>query len=154
MLFRSTASFTMKFAKELEQDLVPGKCFHLPLPLSPTNAVVEWRAKYLDYKQGKKRVKAVSRAISRIAQTPKSSKLNPREYYRSNGSPYLARKAPPVTPRQQSNTLVEDPESNPASDSSDQVRKPILIHKRGSKGPEGVRPSYGSFVPTDRKSVV
>ncbi|KAH7033103.1 EXS family-domain-containing protein [Microdochium trichocladiopsis] len=38
----------MKFAKELEQDLVP-----------------EWRIKYLNYKAGKKYVKAVSRAISR-----------------------------------------------------------------------------------------
>ncbi|KAL2760385.1 hypothetical protein ACRALDRAFT_2024380 [Sodiomyces alcalophilus JCM 7366] len=35
----------MKFAKELERELVP-----------------EWRAKYLDYKAGKKKVKAVSRA--------------------------------------------------------------------------------------------
>lgn len=118
------------------------------LPILSFNSCAEWRAKYLDYKQGKKRVKAVSRAISRIQQTPKSSKLNPREYYRSAGSPYLARKAPPTTPCQPSQTLVEDPESNQASDSSDQVRKPILIHKRGGGGQEGVRPSYGSFVPT------
>ncbi|KAI0145098.1 EXS-domain-containing protein [Xylariaceae sp. FL1272] len=38
----------MKFAKELEQDLVP-----------------EWRVKYLNYKAGKKYVKGVARAINR-----------------------------------------------------------------------------------------
>ncbi|OLN86879.1 SYG1-like protein [Colletotrichum chlorophyti] len=43
----------MKFAKELEQDLVP-----------------EWRIKYLNYKAGKKYVKAVSRAINRANGTP------------------------------------------------------------------------------------
>ncbi|KAK1960014.1 SPX-domain-containing protein [Colletotrichum sublineola] len=43
----------MKFAKELEQDLVP-----------------EWRIKYLNYKAGKKHVKAVSRAIHRANGTP------------------------------------------------------------------------------------
>ncbi|KAI1818183.1 EXS-domain-containing protein [Poronia punctata] len=44
----------MKFAKELEQELVP-----------------EWRIKYLNYKAGKKYVKAVSRAIHRANATPK-----------------------------------------------------------------------------------
>ncbi|KAF6825035.1 signal transduction protein [Colletotrichum musicola] len=43
----------MKFAKELEQDLVP-----------------EWRIKYLNYKAGKKYVKAVSRAIKVANGTP------------------------------------------------------------------------------------
>ncbi|RYO85300.1 hypothetical protein DL766_001724 [Monosporascus sp. MC13-8B] len=43
----------MKFAKELEQELVP-----------------EWRIKYLNYKAGKKHVKAVSRAINRIHNSP------------------------------------------------------------------------------------
>ncbi|KAK4203853.1 EXS family-domain-containing protein [Triangularia verruculosa] len=43
----------MKFAKELEQDAVP-----------------EWRVKYLNYKQGKKHVKAVTRAIHRATSTP------------------------------------------------------------------------------------
>ncbi|SPO06842.1 related to SYG1 protein [Cephalotrichum gorgonifer] len=45
----------MKFAKQLEQDLVP-----------------EWKAKYLNYKVGKKHVKAVSKAIQRAANTPHS----------------------------------------------------------------------------------
>ncbi|KAL4967435.1 SPX domain-containing protein [Aspergillus stella-maris] len=43
----------MKFAKELEHELVP-----------------EWRAKYLDYKGGKKKIKAVSRAIQKSNRTP------------------------------------------------------------------------------------
>ncbi|KAL4913926.1 SPX domain-containing protein [Aspergillus aurantiobrunneus] len=43
----------MKFAKELEHELVP-----------------EWRAKYLDYKVGKKKVKAISRAIQKANRTP------------------------------------------------------------------------------------
>ncbi|KAK5662972.1 hypothetical protein OQA88_6384 [Cercophora sp. LCS_1] len=43
----------MKFAKELDQDAVP-----------------EWRVKYLNYKAGKKHIKAVSRAISRASGTP------------------------------------------------------------------------------------
>ncbi|KAL8656396.1 MAG: hypothetical protein Q9226_002674 [Calogaya cf. arnoldii] len=45
----------MKFARELEQDLVP-----------------EWRAKYLDYKVGKKKVKAIARALRTLNQTPKT----------------------------------------------------------------------------------
>lgn len=114
--------------------------------------MIEWRAKYLDYKQGKKRVKGVARAVTRVNATPKSNKLNSRDYYRSSGSPFLERRKPPTTtPRQHQtsgNTLVEDAESNQASDESDQVRRPILIHKPGSKLPEHVRPSYGSFVPT------
>ncbi|KAJ5853535.1 hypothetical protein N7534_006078 [Penicillium rubens] len=43
----------MKFAKELEQELVP-----------------EWRAKYLDYKTGKKKVKAITRALQKANRSP------------------------------------------------------------------------------------
>ncbi|KAL2179077.1 SPX domain-containing protein [Thermothelomyces heterothallicus CBS 202.75] len=42
-----------RFAKELDQDAVP-----------------EWRAKYLNYKAGKKHIKAVTRAINRANATP------------------------------------------------------------------------------------
>ncbi|KAL8936801.1 MAG: hypothetical protein Q9211_004009 [Gyalolechia sp. 1 TL-2023] len=45
----------MKFARELERDLVP-----------------EWRAKYLDYKVGKKKVKAIARALRNVNQTPRT----------------------------------------------------------------------------------
>ncbi|KAF1847805.1 SPX-domain-containing protein [Cucurbitaria berberidis CBS 394.84] len=44
----------MKFAKELERDLVP-----------------EWRLKYLDYKLGKKKLKAINRALRNVDQTPR-----------------------------------------------------------------------------------
>ncbi|CAI9628569.1 unnamed protein product [Alternaria burnsii] len=44
----------MKFAKELERDLVP-----------------EWRLKYLDYKVGKKKLKAISRALRNVESTPR-----------------------------------------------------------------------------------
>ncbi|KAK0651689.1 EXS family-domain-containing protein [Cercophora newfieldiana] len=47
----------MKFAKELDQDAVP-----------------EWRVKYLNYKAGKKHVKAVTRAIYRVSGTPTLSR--------------------------------------------------------------------------------
>ncbi|PVI04372.1 SPX-domain-containing protein [Periconia macrospinosa] len=44
----------MKFAKELERDLVP-----------------EWRLKYLDYKTGKKKLKSIRRALRTVNQTPR-----------------------------------------------------------------------------------
>ncbi|KAJ4308540.1 Xenotropic and polytropic retrovirus receptor 1 [Neodidymelliopsis sp. IMI 364377] len=44
----------MKFAKEIERDLVP-----------------EWRLKYLDYKLGKKKLKAIDRALRNVNQTPR-----------------------------------------------------------------------------------
>ncbi|KAL1625699.1 Xenotropic and polytropic retrovirus receptor 1 [Diplodia seriata] len=48
----------MKFAKEIEQELVP-----------------EWRAKYLNYKLGKKKVKAISRALRNCHQSPRTPGL-------------------------------------------------------------------------------
>ncbi|KAL1302973.1 hypothetical protein AAFC00_003290 [Neodothiora populina] len=45
----------MKFAKELDQDLVP-----------------EWRVKYLDYKTGKKKLKAIARALRNVDRTPQT----------------------------------------------------------------------------------
>ncbi|KAK5089104.1 Xenotropic and polytropic retrovirus receptor 1 [Lithohypha guttulata] len=45
----------MKFAKELEDDLVP-----------------EWRAKYINYKQGKKKIKEISKALRSASRTPKT----------------------------------------------------------------------------------
>ncbi|KAF2276450.1 EXS-domain-containing protein [Westerdykella ornata] len=44
----------MKFAKELERELVP-----------------EWRLKYLDYRAGKKKLKAIQRALRAVNQTPR-----------------------------------------------------------------------------------
>ncbi|KAL8688103.1 MAG: hypothetical protein Q9218_005904 [Villophora microphyllina] len=48
-------SYLLTLHRELEQDLVP-----------------EWRAKYLDYKVGKKKVKAIARALRNVNQTPKT----------------------------------------------------------------------------------
>lgn len=45
----------MKFAQELERDLVP-----------------EWRVKYLGYKKGKEKLKAIARALRNVNQTPRS----------------------------------------------------------------------------------
>lgn len=63
----------MKFAKELERDLVPGelrkrlqKKEHAPR----LTRFAEWRIKYLNYKAGKKHIKAISRAINRANTTP------------------------------------------------------------------------------------
>ncbi|CDM29576.1 hypothetical protein DTO013E5_9773 [Penicillium roqueforti] len=50
----------MKFAKELEQELVP-----------------EWRAKYLDYKTGKKKVKAITRALQKANRSPRVPSYRP-----------------------------------------------------------------------------
>ncbi|KAI9748068.1 MAG: hypothetical protein M1815_003632 [Lichina confinis] len=49
----------MKFVKELEEGLVP-----------------EWRAKYFDYRTGKKKLKAVARALRGVSGTPRT--LQPR----------------------------------------------------------------------------
>ncbi|KAI9780507.1 MAG: hypothetical protein M1835_004467 [Candelina submexicana] len=57
----------MKFAKELEQELVP-----------------EWRAKYLDYRIGKKKLKAVGRALRNINQTPKTPGRRPADFFNSS----------------------------------------------------------------------
>ncbi|RSL71215.1 hypothetical protein CEP53_001590 [Fusarium sp. AF-6] len=61
----------MKFAKELEREAVP-----------------EWRVKYLNYKAGKKHVKALSRALARANGTPRTGPLR--------ASTFLS----PMTPRQ------------------------------------------------------
>lgn len=58
----------MKFAKELERDAVP-----------------EWRIKYLNYKAGKKYVRAVSRAINRVNGTPHTwANATPQSFHTAN----------------------------------------------------------------------
>ncbi|EDN96604.1 hypothetical protein SS1G_01530 [Sclerotinia sclerotiorum 1980 UF-70] len=133
----------MKFAKELEQSLVP-----------------EWRAKYLDYKQGKKKVKAVARAAHRVNSTPRTdarSNLNPQ-----NGSLYGA--TSPVVPRnpQSSRTFNESTnlrESSPAwqngapRETAENAPPPNLtssipIAKKLVSTDHANNGTYGSFVPT------
>ncbi|KUI71464.1 hypothetical protein VM1G_07272 [Cytospora mali] len=124
----------MKFAKELERDLVP-----------------EWRIKYLDYKQGKKKCKAISRALARADTTPslnlprrpdtpshKSPPSSPRRDPQDDGSsdtdadPISAETAP----------MVHSPHrSIPARDSA------LTERQRLAQGYESDL-QYGSFIPT------
>jgi len=142
----------MKFAKELEQDLVP-----------------EWRVKYLDYKAGKKHVKAVARAQTRMNATPKTPaqpNLGPRNHSLYGAtSPVAARNRPAskIAPIDGTNDGPTEPlrtspaplaaDSRPQSDSSDEgpyapVKKtppmPIPAH-HDAPIDDG---NYGSFVPT------
>ncbi|QSZ30087.1 hypothetical protein DSL72_004607 [Monilinia vaccinii-corymbosi] len=133
----------MKFAKELDQSLVP-----------------EWRAKYLDYKQGKKKVKAVGRAANRINLTPQTdarSTLIPR-----TGSLYGA--TSPLTPRKLQSSRTFDGtadlsesrsgrqngasrETAEATTSSKRIST-ISIAKRAIPTEHTSDGMYGSFVPT------
>lgn len=62
----------MKFAKELEDDLVP-----------------EWRAKYINYKLGKQKIKAISRSLRNVNKTPRLAGRPPLSYTNSAASiPY------------------------------------------------------------------
>ncbi|ETN44211.1 uncharacterized protein HMPREF1541_10762 [Cyphellophora europaea CBS 101466] len=58
----------MKFAKDLDDDLVP-----------------EWRSKYLNYKGGKKRIKAVTRALRDAHRTPNQAARAQRPGYQTPG---------------------------------------------------------------------
>ncbi|KAI1908682.1 Xenotropic and polytropic retrovirus receptor 1 [Ophidiomyces ophidiicola] len=64
----------MKFAKDLEQELVP-----------------EWRAKYLNYKQGKKKIKAITRALRAIDQAPRTPSRRAFGLSGSDGTPQSTR---------------------------------------------------------------
>ncbi|OAQ64723.1 signal transduction protein Syg1 [Pochonia chlamydosporia 170] len=115
----------MKFAKELERDAVP-----------------EWRIKYLNYKAGKKYVKAVSRAINR---TPKHANRTP-SFFRSNtyDLPSIlptsaSGPAPKRTPKQRNGAAV--PRSNPITFSGGASEDEALTG-------DGNDLQYGSFVPT------
>ncbi|QPG97235.1 hypothetical protein C2857_006005 [Epichloe festucae Fl1] len=116
----------MKFAKELERDAVP-----------------EWRIKYLNYKAGKKYIKAVSRAISRTPRpfsnrTPSLFRSSQRD--RTSIPPFSASgHAPASTPKQETGAPV------PRS-------KPIAVAGNASEDEalniDGNELQYGSFVPT------
>ncbi|KAF7960178.1 hypothetical protein EAE96_001776 [Botrytis aclada] len=133
----------MKFAKELEQSLVP-----------------EWRVKYLDYKQGKKKVKAVARATNRINSTPRSdarTNLNPQigSIYGAT-SPLAPRRPQPsgrfdgATDRPQSASGREDAASHGtgAETASSNPASSIPIASRHVSTEHTNDGMYGSFVPT------
>lgn len=77
----------MKFAKELDE-----------------SAVQEWKTKYLDYKQGKKKLKAVTRAIRNVDKDAASSRLDPRPSPFPTGS--SARDAPVLSMLNRGRDLV------------------------------------------------
>ncbi|KAF7550060.1 hypothetical protein G7Z17_g5977 [Cylindrodendrum hubeiense] len=123
----------MKFAKDLEREAVP-----------------EWRIKYLNYKAGKKYVKAVSRAIARASASPKVG-----------GQLRAATFLPPLTPRQtfrkaknpDRNTLNESEgygsSTIPATASSAATAKPVPSSQHNeneSLTGSGDNRHYGSFV--------
>ncbi|KAF3002764.1 hypothetical protein E8E14_007441 [Neopestalotiopsis sp. 37M] len=138
----------MKFAKELEADLVP-----------------EWRIKYLNYKAGKKYVKAVSRAINKANATPYLAKkpdlpphstpsyggtfsTPPRQDggHQATASSGTNSLGPGQTPTGRGKAVggsdrARDPTTTPASIP---IRSERLSLTR-SPGNEG---NYGSFVPT------
>lgn len=142
----------MKFAKELEQDLVP-----------------EWRAKYLDYKTGKKYVKAVARATNRANATPRPGSVKtPFSKYGATSSPFTSRTKPPSTLRRLQ-SVDNEPSAplhkSPAAlgtasreNSDESIEDPLKPLKktppipisRTKTSPWSTEPAtqYGSFVPT------
>ncbi|KAF5007747.1 hypothetical protein FDECE_5943 [Fusarium decemcellulare] len=129
----------MKFAKELEREAVP-----------------EWRIKYLNYKAGKKHVKAVARALARANGTPRGvgplrsstfrSTLTPRQTF--NGK---ADKAPA---RHNSNTSHgDDSITLPATASTAATAAPRSIPTPRGREDDALTSAgdnrhYGSFVET------
>ncbi|KAF4980993.1 hypothetical protein FZEAL_3108 [Fusarium zealandicum] len=130
----------MKFAKELEREAVP-----------------EWRIKYLNYKVGKKHIKAVTRAIARANGTPRGA--GP-----LRASTFLA----PTTPRHPFSKSKSDPSPSnknnddgdgdgdvtlPATASSTATGPAKSIHTPPGREDESLTGSgdnrhYGSFVAT------
>ncbi|RAL62862.1 hypothetical protein DID88_004703 [Monilinia fructigena] len=134
----------MKFAKELDQNLVP-----------------EWRVKYLDYKQGKKRVKAVARAAHRINSSPQADALS--NLIPKTGSLYGA--TSPFVPRKLQSSRTFDgtadlSESHSGRNNGGASREPaeetassklistIPIARRSIPTEHASDGMYGSFVPT------
>ncbi|KAI3339816.1 EXS family-domain-containing protein [Ustulina deusta] len=129
----------MKFAKELEQDLVP-----------------EWRIKYLNYKAGKKYVKGVARAIHRASGTPRGIGRR-HDYPPPHDAPSFFRSP---FPRQQESRGInshgpEDanlPTSNlgPPGEvaPSEPINMPIPSERQPLNSPGMNESNYGSFVRT------
>lgn len=130
--------------------------------------ITEWRAKYLDYKVGKKQVKAVAKAVSRAQGTPRTPRtpgFNRNLSFRD--SPFFRALAhSPLNPSKGSSTKNEQAapfrrspaalgaDSRPASEESTsgeqaKATTPMLVpvKQRRQKEPESSM-QYGSFVPT------
>ncbi|KAI0205097.1 EXS family-domain-containing protein [Astrocystis sublimbata] len=129
----------MKFAKELEQDLVP-----------------EWRIKYLNYKAGKKYVKGVARAIHRANATPKTpgrkhDQLPPREPLSSLLSPSPRHQGSGGLDRHRIDAAKPLTSSPPLLEQSQRLQPTnasALNESQSLTGPSGNSPNYGSFAPT------
>ncbi|KAL6878939.1 EXS family domain-containing protein [Trichoderma novae-zelandiae] len=121
----------MKFAKELEREAVP-----------------EWRIKYLNYKAGKKYVKAVASAIQRTSgSTPRllSSRRTPTFF--PLAGPHTEPSPHPSSRLETSRQTDEAPEGSRWHGLSE----PVTIAKRAEDdalSSEGNSLQYGSFVPT------
>ena len=124
----------MKFAKELEQDLVP-----------------EWRAKYLDYKLGKKKIKAVAKALKNVNQTPNTpGRQKPTNYFAAGPNDMNGPRRASIdalvsqpSPLRRSSTVHDDSptsqQSSGSGGSGDQVDEttPIAVRKQRSPGAGG-----------------
>ncbi|EPS34451.1 hypothetical protein PDE_09415 [Penicillium oxalicum 114-2] len=112
----------MKFAKELERELVP-----------------EWRVMYLDYKTGKKKIKAITRAIKSASRTPG---IAPRSQ--------PARYPPTPSHTQSSRSGVPDQADLPNQPVSSTEQQPLQTPGSRLSGPVG---SYGSIVASPRRYI-
>ncbi|KAF5025967.1 hypothetical protein F66182_1935 [Fusarium sp. NRRL 66182] len=111
----------MKFAKELERDAVP-----------------EWRVKYLNYKAGKKHIKAVGRALARANGTPRGlGTLRTNTLPPTSRQPFTRDNSGPDT-SQGSTTVAAPPRSIPPSQGGE--NDPLTD--------SGDNRHYGSFVAT------
>ncbi|KAI1753565.1 EXS family-domain-containing protein [Xylaria castorea] len=129
----------MKFAKELEQDLVP-----------------EWRIKYLNYKAGKKYVKGVARAIHRANGTPKVpgrklEHLPPHEtpaFFQSPFSRQQGSRGVNAHGHEDADSLASSPAPLGQTRRSEPANILTLNESRSLNSPNGKSPNYGSFVRT------
>ncbi|KAI1871859.1 hypothetical protein JX265_005845 [Neoarthrinium moseri] len=143
----------MKFAKELDRDLVP-----------------EWKIKYLNYKAGKKYVKAVSRAITRANGTPalgRKPELPPRATPISLTTPQTTRRqdggsrsdgsagtnplstSPPPMGRYRTTTASgRTAEQQTPRTEAATIPVPIRPERQSLARSPGNGGNYGSFVPT------
>ncbi|KAI1125872.1 EXS family-domain-containing protein [Nemania abortiva] len=121
----------MKFAKELEQDLVP-----------------EWRIKYLNYKAGKKYVKGVARAINRANATPRAAT------FRSPFSHQQASRGENSHASEDADPLASSPAPLGRARRSEPANKAAARESRLLNSPGGNEANYGSFVRTPPASSV
>ena len=119
----------MKFARELDDELVP-----------------EWRAKYLDYKQCKKKVKAVAAAAARYASTSHSSPAACHLQHAAISSPSVTPLLCEISPPDSQPHTV--PSSRHASPPRDAALFEENVHSNAAGAASSVRSTltrYGSF---------